>query len=136
MPCTNDPAIADADDLWRRIAPEWVVLDENQDEERGGRVRPSSAAFKDPSLSVLLAREDTPERALRAWRDKGFSLASITAGLPRQDGLAVCRDQTDDDPSHCLVEGRKKRRVAEKLALAATWVGEIPQPTRVKPRNR
>lgn len=135
MPCTDDPAIGNDDDLWRRIHPDWVVLDENLDEQTSGRVRPSSAAFRDESLSVLLAREDTPERALLDWQHKGFSLAAITAGLARQNGQAVCRDPTDEDPPHVLVEGRKKR-VDERLALAARWVGATPPYVRVKAKSR
>jgi len=80
----DDPSIADAEDLWRRIHPQQVFPDGNLN----GRVRPSSAAFKAKELSCLLAREDTAERALAAksddgvaWRDKGFSLAAFTAGL-------------------------------------------------------
>lgn len=136
MPCTDDPAIGDDDDLWRRIAPDWVVLDENEDQERGGRVRPSSAAFRDRSLSVLLAREDTHERALAGWQERGFSLAAITAGLARQHRQSVCREPTKDDPAHAVVEGKKKGRVDEKLAIAAKWVGETPPHTKVKAKDQ
>lgn len=120
MPCANDPGIVNDDDLWRRITPDWVVFDKNL-----GRVRPSSAAFRDQSLSVLLAREDNEERALTGWREKGFALAAVTAGLARQLHQLVCRDPTPADPSHCLVEGKKKR-ADETLAKAARWVGAIP----------
>jgi len=137
MPCIDDPGIADDDDLWRRIPPDWVILDENLDVEAGGRVRPASVAFRDPELSVLLAREDNPERALAGYRQKGFSLAAIKTGQARELRQIVCRKPTLEDRSHLHVEGNKKKlRVDEALALAAEWVGPTPPPTKTKARNK
>ena len=127
MPCDDDPTIADEDDLWRRVTPDWVLRDENE-----GRVRPSSAAFRDPSLSVLLARDDNPDRALTGWRERGFGLAAIRAGLARSHRQTVCREPTPQDPSHAIVEGKKKRVCDDILALAAVWVGTPPPYTKVK----
>src|SRR6266852_2979158 len=126
MPYTDDLGIANEDDLWRRIHPSWVFFDANE-----GRVRPTSQAFKDSSdgtpMSALLAKEDTPHRALAAsWGEKGFSLAAITAGLARQRGLGVVRDPQPEDPPHLLVFGDKTKFVREGLALAARWVGDPP----------
>jgi len=129
MPCPDDDGILDPDDLWRRITPDWVIRDKND-----GRIRPSSAAFKAPSCSVLLAREDTRDRALLDWA--GFSLTAVTAAEARRLEQAVCRDPTPEDPPHCLIEGDKKKRTAatgekpaEQLALGARWVGAVPTPT-------
>lgn len=130
MACSEDDAsIADAEDLWRRVHPRQVVPDDNL-----GRVRPSSAAFKDYELSCLRAREDTPERALAAiaadglsWGKKGFSLAALAAGLARRLKQAVCRDPTPEDPAHVLVVGKKKSgRVSGTFAEEARWVGAAP----------
>lgn len=123
MPYADAGDIGNEDDLWRRTAPEWIFYDPNI-----GRVRPTSAAFKDSSsdgtpLSVLLGREDTPERALGgAWRRRGFSLAAFKAGLAREHRQLVCRDPQPEDPPHVLVVGKKSHRVREALALAAQWV--------------
>jgi len=119
----NDPDILSEDDLWRRIHPLQIIMDNNE-----GRVRPSSQAFRDQELSVFLARDDTPERALQGFADKGFALAAITAGLARDNAQTVWRDPTLIDPSHVVVEGKKKRTVDCVLALAARWVGESPPP--------
>ena len=133
MPCPeDDPGIGDDEDLWRRIHPHQVFADANL----GGRIRPSSAAFKDRELSCLRASEDAVERALAAkgddglaWRDKGFSLAAFTAGLARRLRQTVCRDPTPADPSHVLVVGNKKTgRVSGTFAEEARWVGGPPTP--------
>lgn len=132
MACPEDDlSIGDVEDLWRRVHPDQVVRDHNL-----GRVRPSSAAFKDPQLSCLLASEDTADRALSAkgndgvpWRDKGFSLAVFAASLARRLRQTVCRAPTPADPSHLLVIGKKKSSSTScTFAEEARWVGEPPTP--------
>jgi hypothetical protein len=120
----DDPTILDEDDLWRRIHPGWVVPDNN----RGG-LRPSSQAFLDSPdgspMSVLLAKEDSPERAMSATVWSGWSLAAIKASVARQNGQGICRDSNEEDPSHALVFGEKKK-ARKQLAQAAVWV--VPSP--------
>jgi hypothetical protein len=116
----DDPTIADTDDLWRRIPPQQVVEDKN----RGG-FRPSSAAFHDSSdgpMSVLLAKEDSPERALSGPQWAKHFLAAIKAGLARQREQAICRDATEADPSHCLVFGKKTESTSRAFATSSVWI--------------
>ena len=123
---TDDPTIPDDADLWRRIHPKQVTIDKNSK-----RRRPSSAAFKDPKMSVALAHiviesGDTAETCLPDYKD--FGLASITAGLARSSEPAqiVCRDPTPDQQAHALVVGRKTDSVRRRFAVNAQWVIEPP----------
>lgn len=114
----DDPTIADADDLWRRVPTSQVVKDDNS-----GQLRPSSACFDDSSdspMSVLLAREDTVERVHSKY--PADLLAALTAGLVRARNQGVCRDPTPDDASHALVFGKKTGSTRSAFAKAARWV--------------
>ena len=116
----DDPSIGDAEDLWRRVHPDQVVRDQNL-----GRVRPSSAAFRHFELSCLLAREDTPDRALPAkadngvsWRDNGFSLAAFAASLARRLRPTVCREPTlERTHPICWSWGRRKAAASPAPSL-------------------
>jgi hypothetical protein len=118
----DDKTIADDESLLRRVPPVpdcyWVY------DTKVGRARPSSAAFKDREMSVFLlsllrAAGRPAEAALQQHRD--FFLVSITAGLARQRGQAVCKDP-EPDPAHGLVVGEKKKAALSRFARAAVWV--------------
>ncbi len=120
---SDDPSIAGETQLFRRLHPSQLVWDDNED-----RLRPTSNAFKDPHLSValgheLLARNLAPEWVLRV--DPAHHLAWISAELARQNGQAVWRDplhgdpRYGDDPTHAIVEGRKKGARASTFAKQA-----------------
>jgi hypothetical protein len=118
----DDKTIADDESLLRRVPPVpdyyWIY------DRRAGRARPSSAAFKDREMSVfllsLLEADGRPaEDALQEHHS--FFLVSITAGLARQCGQAVCKDP-EPDPAHGLVVGEKKKAVLSRFARAAVWV--------------
>lgn len=118
----DDLTIPDDAELWRRIHPHHLTVDENP-----GRThrRPSSAAFRDAELSVILvepARD--PQSAIEHY--SGYYLAVITVGDARGLGLTIQRDPTPEDDAHCLVLGKKKGRADSALARAAKWV--IPPP--------
>lgn len=119
----DDPSILDADPLWRRIHPEWLISD-----DRGG-VYVTSAAFDNSDdgsgMSVTLGRESeaagfTPQAALE--RFPGYGLASLPAGCCRQHGQTLQRDPTPEDAHHALVNGQKTKGIRRKLAKAATLV--------------
>jgi len=101
--------IEDGDHLYRRIHPLQV---------KDGR--PTSAAFKDPELSVDLARLTTLQQSLAAYPTYG--LASITAGHARSLEQEVFHDPLESNPAHALVKGTKPPRTARGLARSATWV--------------
>ncbi|MBM4018911.1 MAG: hypothetical protein FJ288_11380 [Planctomycetes bacterium] len=120
----DDPTIADHAELWRRIPPQWFVLDRNL-----GSMRPTSQAFQDhpngTPMSVLLAdvvRESGRGTTAALVGHKGFALAAITAGLCRQCSQKVARDPKPDEPAHGVVVGKKSDAVRRRLAREAQWV--------------
>lgn len=102
--------------LWRRIHPDHVVDDDNL-----GRKRPTTAAFRDDELSVVVAKADRDPQSVLIGLEK-FSLVSIIAGTARALGLEVSPDPTGDEPAHALILGRKTRSIQNALAKAAVWV--------------
>ena len=50
-----------------------------------------------------------------------FALASVTAGVARENQQCVARDPLPDEPAHGLVIG-KKRKASKNMAKAARWV--------------
>ena len=116
----DDPTIPGDERLFRRIPPSWVHWDER------GSPTISSAAFKDPELSVYLESVMTkagrePADAISSRPDCG--LASITAGDARSLGQAVVRDPRPDEAAHGIVYGPKPRAgVSVKLRDGARWI--------------
>ena len=119
----NDPSISDEADLWRRISPEWIILDENL-----GRQRVTSKAFQNlegDNLSVLLEQivRETGRTADDVLKNlSGYSLAAVTAGQARALGQGVVRAPEPDEPAHCHMVGKKGKGARKKLASAARWV--------------
>lgn len=116
----DDPAILDADVLYRRIHPNFII----NDQKRGTR-RPSSAAFTNSSdgtpMSVAVAKLlATPADALVGYNQ--HSLFALTAATARRFKQAVLRAPMPDDPAHGYVAGDKKpHSIREGLALAGRW---------------
>jgi hypothetical protein len=134
----DDQSIGNDTRLFRRLHPTQIVWDDNQ-----GRLRPTSNAFKDPSMSVALGDEMEslgldPEWVLRG--DPQHHLAWISAQLAREHHQAVWRDELvdhpkyGDDPTHGIVEGRKKG--ARASAFAKRAVVEIVRAESLKPEDR
>lgn len=120
----DDPSVADAAVLWRRIPPWHFVLDENL-----GGFRPSSAAFENnpngSPMSVVLADDvaasgRSPQDVLAGHA--GFALAAFAAGLARECRQGVMRDPLPEEAAHALVFGEKPERVGRRIAKSATWV--------------
>jgi hypothetical protein len=124
-PFQNDPSIPGDERLFRRIARTWINWDEQ------GTPSISSAAFRDPELSVYLesvmARDGRePEDAIAGY--SGYGLAAITAAHARSLNQAVARDPLPDEPAHGVVYGQKKRGgIGSKLRDGAIWV-KTPAP--------
>jgi hypothetical protein len=117
--------LADDAELHRRVRPDQVVDDQNL-----GLRRPSSAAFKDPNLSVdaepiLRASGLDWQFSLSKYPD--FSLASITAGFARSLNLSVEVKPEDDNPSHTEVIGKKTQGIANSLRDASKWIHLKPK---------
>jgi len=130
MALVDDKDIRGEDDVWRRVPSSPSQLTYEHDERRW---RPSSAAFEDSGpddpMSALLAREDTPQRALQG-RWSGWFLAALGAEMLRADGQGIARDPTEEDPSHVLVFGRKTRKIQRRWAKSARWIvpPDLPAP--------
>lgn len=124
----DDPTVADATALLRRIPPWHFVPD-----EKLGRTRPSSAAFEDDedgdSMSVyrrdvIEAEGASVERVMVGHT--GFGLASLSAGQVRSKNQTVFPDPLPEESSHAKVCGPKPTGVRRWFAKQAIWV--IPPP--------
>lgn len=106
--------IEDDDDLFRRIAPDFLLPD--------GTI--TSAAFKlrgqpDPNISVDLARLTSPAASLAPVQGRGFRLGVLKAHAPRVLGLRVDHDPQKGNPAHSLILGASTKAHSRGLALAA-----------------
>jgi hypothetical protein len=126
----DDPTILDDDRLLRRVAPnQWV-------NEPDGTIRPSSAVFKDPELSVNIDSMMTiqgrpPKEMLNAF--PGYFLTSFAPGIVRQydkeknESHPIVRDtDAPNDPAHGLVLGKKTKSFANALVRAHKWLEPPP----------
>jgi hypothetical protein len=118
---SNDPTIPGDEGLLRRIHAQQLV----PDERHSGRVRVSSAAFRDVELSIvikstLLISGRQPADLLQTHPN--HALVAITAAKARSLNQAVARDPELDEPAHGVVHGRKSKKCASELANSAEWV--------------
>ena len=112
---SSNGSIAADDDLYRRIPPQLARPD-----------RPSSQNFTDRNLSVEVAKLTTAQATMQPvshlpdftkWR-----LASLKAGIPREEGLEVYSDPLPENQAHAIIFGDKPKRISRKLALACRWI--------------
>lgn len=123
----DDPTIADATVLWRRIPPNGdvtsIVFDGTLQ-----RQRPSSGNFDDhpdgSGMSVTMNLGQPNDQALQGH--EGFLLVAFTAGEARALGLSLMRQPEPNDPNHVEIIGPKTKRVKNWLAKNCGWV--IPPP--------
>ena len=119
----DDPSIADAEDLWRRVHPDHWVLDKNV-----GAMRISSAAFTNQTNQLAMSVEiasmcASPASALEGHEDHG--LAAFSAGHARhQCGQGVVPAPEQDNPAHAHVTGDKPKPVKRCLQRGASIVQE------------
>ncbi|TXN05924.1 hypothetical protein FV242_01770 [Methylobacterium sp. WL64] len=108
--------IDDEMELYRRVHPEQVVPDKNT-----GQLRPSSAVFKDPSMSVDVAdfmREDGLDWRWSLRDFPGWSLVCLTAAHARakqQDVQHTPITTEPKNPYHAEVIGKKTPGTANHL---------------------
>jgi hypothetical protein len=125
MADVDDGSIADAAGLLRRIHPDQVIEDPNE-----GGARPSSAAFKDPSLSVD-AEPILTSNGLN-WQfslkdHSSHSLVRFPAKAARDKQLAVVHKPEENNKAHTEVIGKKTKGVANFLRDASEWVHQAPK---------
>lgn len=122
-PYQDDPTIADAAELLRRIPPHHFVIDP----KRPGGIRAASAAFDDDAAGpmsvylaeVLTSRGLTYERVLHGH--PGYALASFPAKAARECNQVVVRHPGPGDPAHALVCNPKPKGVQRALEKASRW---------------
>lgn len=121
MPFNGDGGNIEGDaGLLRRIHPEQVIQDQN-----GGGRRPSSAAFKDPELSVdaePILEEDGFDWLFSLNGYEGYSLVRFLADAARQRDLPVVHDPIPGNRAHTLVRGKKTKPISKGLSKESKWV--------------
>ena len=118
-PDANDDRIPQSAGLLRRIHPEQVIG------RSTGRPRPSSAAFKDPNLSVDV--EPLLQAAGLDWRRSlrdhpGYSLVRFSKQSAIDQGLDVVLQSISGNPAHAVVVGKKTPGKANALRDASEWI--------------
>jgi len=120
----DDGTIHDEDWLLRRIHPQQVVMDSNK-----GYYRPSSAAFRDPELSVdaePFLHSQGLDWKFCILKYPTYSLVRFMAKAARELQLPVVPDPLPDNTSHALVLGKKTKGKANKLRDSSSWVQCLP----------
>ena len=116
----DDPTIADAVALWRRLHPDWVVTD-----RQTGRPRISSAAFQNyrgrNALSICITCDAPDGYSAENYvaAHEGYGVAELTAGLARSAGQGVVRVPEEGEIGHGHLVGEKPGSVKKRLATDA-----------------
>ena len=115
----DDPSISDDAIVLRRVAHDQQFFD-----QRVGRLRPATSAFRQDSpdglTSVYLMAETTP--AIVAGGGSQAYLAAVRVGILRENGLGIIRTPESGGPGHCDVTGRKTRGRLTRIVRQAEWV--------------
>lgn len=113
--------------LYRRVHPDQVVKDQNT-----GNWRPSSAAFKDPNLSIDVESFLAADKLDHQWSLKnypGYSLVGFTAGHARSKQQNVVHTPiagATPNPYHGEVIGKKTPGTANHLRDGSRWTHLLP----------
>ncbi len=104
-------AIDDDDRLYRRLVPDHFYED--------GSVK--SNAYKlngkpDPSISVDLAKLTTLDQSIVRGRRDDTQVGVLTVREVKKLGLTIRHVPTDENPSHCLIEGNTNKAACQDLA--------------------
>lgn len=96
--------------LWRRVHESHFVKAQN---------RVSTAAFKDPNMSVDIARLQVDKRITL---QDGVGLASFEAAVAYDNGQTVVEDPKEDNRAHALVIGRKPYSVLKEFRRRSEFI--------------
>jgi hypothetical protein len=108
----DDETITGDSELWRRI-PIWHwVADDSVPKGH----RPSSAAFDEEEMSVVIAAECHGGLPTLLRGHEAFGVASFTVGDIRERGWGIVRAPDDQLPGHAHVLGKKTRGKGTSLA--------------------
>ncbi|MYD03817.1 MAG: hypothetical protein F4X21_02575 [Acidimicrobiia bacterium] len=103
--------------LWRRIHKDHFI---------DGRI--TTAAFKDPEMSVDIARLRVEMSLTLA---DGVGVASFSSGLAYDNGQVVFSDPVPGNPAHALVIGNKPRSIRKAFCKASAFASRES----IKPPN-
>ncbi len=122
----NDTSVSGCSELWRRIHLKQIIFDQSL-----GKIRPSSAAFKDSTdgtpMSVLSAR-----LVSRSGRDEfsvlrpfpAEALVAFTARFARRQQQGIELAPLESESAHAHVFGSKEKRVRNEFAKRSIWAVE------------
>jgi len=115
----DDLTIPDSEDLYRRIAKQWLVPDNTF-----GGLRLSRAAFKDrkKEISVHLSSLITPLETMARGGTNIVGLVAVTAGQARSLNQVVVRDPNPNDEAHALICGSQPKSIIRQLTKIAKWI--------------
>ena len=102
--------VARDEHLWRRIHESHFVKAQN---------RVSTAAFKDPNMSVDIARLQVDKRITL---QNGVGLASFEAAVAYDLGQTVVADPKEDNRAHAVVVGRKPYSVLKAFVRSSEFI--------------
>lgn len=110
-------------ELWRRIPfRQWVP-----DDSRTEGYRPSSDAFDDAELSVVIASECQGGLSTLLRGHPRYGVASFTVGEVRALGWGIVRAPDNELPGHAHVTGKKTHGQRSRLAKACRML-KNPEP--------
>ena len=98
------------EELWRRIHEHHYI---------DGKI--TTAAFRDPNLSVDIARLRVHKHLTLNDGNAGVGVASFNADVAYANGQDVRRAPIENNDAHALVLGRKSRPVREALRDASEF---------------
>lgn len=131
MPRLDDPKLSGDLLLYRRI-PHWGGR-ALWDDPNNPVCTSQNFRDKDNELSVYIANECSPERALEGH--DGFGLIQMLAHDFRdicKAAVILCRHEEETDKGHVVVCGKITGGMASKLSKKAVWV-DGRWPTRIDP---
>lgn len=114
----DDVSIPDETRILRRIAPTQVKT-------AGDIVRPQSNAFSNSpdgsGTSIDIWEGDRQPEDTLAGHDH-YGLVWLTVADVRAVGLGVIRDETNGNPHHALIQGKKTKGKQRQLASVVHWI--------------
>lgn len=110
--------IDDADEVYRRLAPDWITNGEVNSAAFKERGKPRSSTPVRLRVSVDLAKFTTPQESLGRAAKGGIGLGVLVSQIPRGLELTVDYDPQPDNPAHAEIRGEFDREKCRKLAEA------------------
>ena len=108
--------IQDEDELYRRLASDWVTNGEVNSAAFKDKGKPRSGTPVPLSISVDLARKTTPQESAARAVTAGMGLGVLLAETPRSHGLAVVHSPRRGHDAHSSINGAFTKAISHLLA--------------------